>query len=111
VLLEVDGEAVAARLLLHGGGSTFFSLGGFDPRWWDYSVATTLVAESLRSRIAHGDENVNFSMSPDRPKLRWSRELRMHQDFAIVSVSARSRAAFTSLRTIRALKRYQHLAR
>jgi len=93
-LLEVDGQVVAARLLLHAGRSTFFSLGGFEPTWWDYGVATTLMAEALRARIASGDVIANLSMSPDRPKLRWSRELRLHQDFALVRKDRCSRLAF-----------------
>jgi CelD/BcsL family acetyltransferase involved in cellulose biosynthesis len=102
-LLEVDGQVVAARLLLHAGQSTFFSLGGFDPTWWDYGVATTLMAETLRARIASGDVIANLSATPDRPKLRWSRELRMHQDFALVREDRRSRFAFGAFWIARAM--------
>ena len=111
-LLEVDGQIVAARLLLHAGGSTFFSLSGFDANWWDFGVATTLVAEALRGRILRGDATANLATGPERSKLRWSNELRLHQDFFLVRTQRRSSIAFEAYWTARAathLRRHQWL--
>lgn len=101
-LLVVDDDIVAARLLLHAGGETFFSVSGFDPSWWDYGVATTLLSEALRRRIARGDTSANLSTGLERSKLRWSRELRLHQDFILVRKRHRSSLAFGAFWTMRA---------
>jgi CelD/BcsL family acetyltransferase involved in cellulose biosynthesis len=102
VLLEVDGRVVAARLLLHAGDSTFFSISGFDPDWWDFGVATTLVAGALRGCMARGDATANLSTGPERSKLRWSNELRLYQDFVLVRRRRRSSVAFQTYWTARA---------
>jgi hypothetical protein len=108
-LLEVDGDVVAARLLLHAGGETFFSLSGFAPDWWEFGVATTIVAEALRARIERGDTCANFSTGPERSKLRWSRELRLHHDFVLVRKRPRSSLAFGAFWTMRAATHlYRH---
>jgi len=93
-LLRVEGTAVAGRLLLHGNGSTFLSLSGFDPRWWSYNVATVLTGACLRQAVERGDRLVNLSSGPDRAKLRWSERLELHQVFVAVNARRSSRAAF-----------------
>jgi CelD/BcsL family acetyltransferase involved in cellulose biosynthesis len=102
VELVVDEEVVAARLLLHAARSTYFSLGGFDAAWWDFGVATTLMAESIRAAILRGDTSLNLSTGPDRSKLRWSRQLRLHEDFYVVRTERRSRLAFAAFWMARA---------
>jgi CelD/BcsL family acetyltransferase involved in cellulose biosynthesis len=101
-IMEIEGAACAARLLLHGDRTTFFSLSGFDPQWWDFGIGTTLMTEILRRRIEHGDVRVNLSLSPDRPKLRWSKELRLYQDFAVVRTNRRARSAYRAFRVAQA---------
>ncbi len=93
-LLRVEGTAVAGRLLLHGNGSTFLSLSGFDPAWWSYNVATVLTGACLRQAVERGDLLVNPSSGPDRAKLRWSERLELHQVFVAVNARRSSRAAF-----------------
>lgn len=94
-LLRVEEAAVAGRLMLRGNNATFCSLSGFDPDWWPYNVATTLMAECVRRAIAHGDTSINLSCGPDVAKLRWSEQLRLHQVFVMVGPGRRSRMAFT----------------
>jgi CelD/BcsL family acetyltransferase involved in cellulose biosynthesis len=94
-ILRVNGEVVAARLLLRANGSVFFSLSGFDVRWWPYNVATTLVAECLRHAIERGDRVANLSPGVDAAKLRWSEQLSLHQEFLVVGPRRRSRLAFS----------------
>jgi CelD/BcsL family acetyltransferase involved in cellulose biosynthesis len=89
--LLVDGQAVAARLLLHANGGTFFSVSGVDPAWQPYNVATTLHVECLRRAIARGDHLANLSVGPDVAKLRWSEQLQLYQDIVLVGPRRRSR--------------------
>jgi CelD/BcsL family acetyltransferase involved in cellulose biosynthesis len=95
-LLEVDGEVVAARLVLRGNGALFFSISGFDPAWWDYGPLTLLDAESLRTAIERGDTHANLSIGPDTSKLRWSERLELHQDFVLVGNRPRARRLFSA---------------
>lgn len=101
-LLQVDGRTAAGRVLLHANGVTFFSFSGFDPAWWPYNVATTLVAECLRRAIARGDTLANLSPGPDVAKLRWSESLRLYQEFIMVGPRRRSRLAFSVFWQLRA---------
>lgn len=93
-VLRVDGQTAAGRLLLHANGVTFFSFSGFDPAWWPYNVATTLMAECLRRAIERGDTLANLSPGADVAKLRWSEQLQLHQEFIMVGPRRRSRLAF-----------------
>lgn len=95
-LLRVDGQAVAARLVLRSNGAVFFSISGFDPAWWDYGPLTLLDAESLRAAIGRGDTHANLSIGPDTSKLRWSERLELHQDFVLVGSRGRARRLFTA---------------
>jgi CelD/BcsL family acetyltransferase involved in cellulose biosynthesis len=110
-VLEVEGEAAAAGLVLHGNRTTFFSLSGFEPRWWSYNVATTLVAECLRAAIARGDTLANLSPGPHVAKLRWSEQLELYQEFVVVGGRRRSQLAFSAfwhLRTAAMIRRERH---
>ena len=104
VLLTVDGEPVAARLVLRSNGALFFSISGFDPAWWDYGPLTLLDAESLKAAIGRGDRLANLSIGPDTSKLRWSEQLELHQDFVLVGSRRRARALFTAWAAASAVK-------
>ena len=103
-LLRIDGEAVAARLVLRGNGALFFSISGFDPAWWDYGPLTLLDAETLRAAIERGDTYANLSIGPDTSKLRWSERLELHQDFVLVGNRARARRLFSAWAAASALR-------
>jgi CelD/BcsL family acetyltransferase involved in cellulose biosynthesis len=96
LVLEVDGEEVAARLVLETGGSSFFSVSGADPAWWHYNVGTTLLALALERSIDRDGVLVNLSHGPDVSKLRWSEELEYAQSFLLVGERLRSRVAFAA---------------
>jgi len=89
-VLRIDGNPAAARLVLHANGATFFSISGFDPRWWPYNAPTTLMAECLRQAIARGDHVANLSPGPDVAKLRWSEQLAFYQEFLVAGPRRRS---------------------
>jgi CelD/BcsL family acetyltransferase involved in cellulose biosynthesis len=69
--LRVDGEIVAARLTLELRGQLYLYHSGFDPRWWKYSVATTITAECLKWAIERGLSRANLSVGQDVSKTRW----------------------------------------
>ena len=101
-LLEVDGAAAAARLVLHANRTTFFSCSGFDTNWWRHNVDTTLMAECLRRAIEQRDRMANLSPGPDVAKLRWSELLDLHQEFLMVGPRRRSRGVFSLYWQLRA---------
>lgn len=93
-LLQVNGAPVAAQLILNANRTTYFGISGFDPAWWQYSVATNLMVECLREAISRGDNLANLSLGPDVPKVRWSEQIEVHHDFMVVNSRRRSRLAF-----------------
>jgi CelD/BcsL family acetyltransferase involved in cellulose biosynthesis len=102
--IRIEGADAAARLVLRGNGSIFFSVAGLDPDYWDYGPGTMLVVEALRQAIARGDTSANLSMNPDEGKLRWSERIEVHNAFMLVAPRRRSRvvsAAHLVLRTLR----------
>jgi CelD/BcsL family acetyltransferase involved in cellulose biosynthesis len=100
--LAVDGEEVAARLVLETPDTVFFSVSGFDPRWWRHNVATTLLALALRRSIDRGRVVANLSHGPDVSKLRWSEQLEYTHSFLLVGERLRSRLAFEAFWHLRA---------
>jgi CelD/BcsL family acetyltransferase involved in cellulose biosynthesis len=116
LVLEVDGEEVAARLLLDTRDGAFMSVSGSDPAWWRYSVGTTLLAAALRRAIERGETSANLSHGPDVSKLRWSEHLQYAQSFILVGQRLRSRLAFAAYWHLRAEymrrdQRRRHLGR
>jgi CelD/BcsL family acetyltransferase involved in cellulose biosynthesis len=102
LVLEVDGEAVAARLVLDTHDAAFFSFSGSDPAWWRYSTGTTLLAAALRRSIERSQTSANLSHGPDVSKLRWSEEIQYAQSFLLVGERLRSRVAFAAFWHLRA---------
>jgi CelD/BcsL family acetyltransferase involved in cellulose biosynthesis len=103
-VLKVGSVPVAARLLLHANQTTFFSVSGLDPAWWEYSVGTTLMAECLKAAMARGDTLAHLSLWPNLAKHRWSELLEFHNDFILLTQRRRSHLAFRlywKLRTAR----------
>jgi CelD/BcsL family acetyltransferase involved in cellulose biosynthesis len=71
VMLEVEGQIVAARIAFVLGTSMYLYYSGFDPRWGKYSVMTTVVAEAIKHAIEQGLTTVNLSTGTDVSKTRW----------------------------------------
>jgi CelD/BcsL family acetyltransferase involved in cellulose biosynthesis len=74
-LLEVEGRTCAARLAFPVGDSLYLSYSGYDPRFGQYSVMTSVVAEAIKYAIQHGFRTVNLSTGSDLSKTRWSPRL------------------------------------
>src|SRR5207302_5248188 len=94
-LLRVDGQTVAARLIVRSNKTIYCSVSGFEPAWWDYGPVTLLDTESLKAAIARADVSVNLSKNPETSKLRWSEEVEFHHDFTLVGERLRSQCLFT----------------
>jgi CelD/BcsL family acetyltransferase involved in cellulose biosynthesis len=101
-LLLVDERPVAARLLLRAHDAVFLFLSGSDPDWWEQGVGTTLIVECLKQSIGAGCRTANLSTGIDVSKLRWSENLDLYQDFAVVRGRWRSRLAFAAYWQLRA---------
>jgi CelD/BcsL family acetyltransferase involved in cellulose biosynthesis len=69
--LRVERQVVASRLVLVSGSSFYLYHSGLDPKWWRYSVGTTLVAECIKLAIDRGIRSVNLSSGTDLSKTRW----------------------------------------
>ncbi len=110
-LIRIEGTDAAARLILHGNASIFFSVAGLDPAYWDYGPGTMLVVEALREAIARGDTSANLSMNPDEGKLRWSERIEIHNAFMLVAPRRRSRVASASHLVLRTLRQGYALSR
>jgi Acetyltransferase (GNAT) domain len=93
-LLEVDGQIVAGRLTLRANGALFFGLSGFDPNWWSYGPATTLLVASLQNAIDDGLASAILGTGLDFAKLRWSEQIHSHQGFTLVSGRRGARLKF-----------------
>src|SRR5262249_21204537 len=95
--LRVKNDVVASRLVLVSGGCFYLYHSGFDPIWWRYSVATTLVAECVKLAIASGARSVNLSVGKDASKLRWGPEECLVGGVRIVSPNVKSMALAATL--------------
>lgn len=100
-LLTVDDKQAAGALVLRAHGTWFVALSGFNPEWWSYSIATTLLAEIMRAAIEQGADVVNLALGPNVAKLRWSEQLSTSHDFIVVGPRARSRLLFTLFWSLR----------
>ncbi len=92
--LELDGSPDAALLALRAGRSTYISVTGFDPRWWEYKVMTLLLAEVIADAARRGHRRVNLGREPSGAKYRWSEETQLYPHFAIVRGGIRARSGF-----------------
>lgn len=81
--LVLDGEVVAAQLVLHSNGTSYVHSSGFKTEVWDFGPVTLLHGELVRHAIARGDTLVNFSPGPNVSKLRWSERLWVSNEFAV----------------------------
>jgi len=67
----VGDTLVATRLGFRHDDQLYLYFSGYDPAWRQYSVMTTLLAETLKWAIASNFRLVNLSPGKDVSKLRW----------------------------------------
>ncbi|WP_223635483.1 GNAT family N-acetyltransferase [Corallococcus sp. EGB] len=101
--LCIGGAVVATRVGFVLGETLYLYYSGYLPRWGDYSVMTTTVAEALQYGISHGLKVAHLSSGRDVSKLRWGpREILKH-DAVQLSPEWRGRLAFATYRKVREL--------
>lgn len=92
--LLVNGQAAAALLVLRSSECTYFLISGIDPRFWEFSPVTLLQGRAIDDAATLGHHWANLSTGPDTPKLRWSEELTVSTEFALVAGRGLARARF-----------------
>jgi GNAT acetyltransferase-like protein len=94
--LEIGGEIVASRVAIAFESQLYLYFSGYDPKWRQYSVMTTLMAEIIKWAIESGFTLINLSTGTDLSKLRWKPTEVGFQDFVQSSRSLRGRIALGS---------------
>jgi CelD/BcsL family acetyltransferase involved in cellulose biosynthesis len=102
--IRIAGSDAAARLVLRGNGSIFYSLSGLDRERWDLGLGTQLHVQTLREAIERGDAVANLSANPDESKLRWGERLEVHNEFLVTAPGRRAQLAGTLYLLRRALR-------
>lgn len=89
-----EGDAVAVLLTFVSTQSTWLSVSGFLPEYWDINAVTTLQWEAVQHAARVGHLKVIFSTGVDTAKLRWSEHICMSHQFLIVNPRRRSLTVF-----------------
>jgi CelD/BcsL family acetyltransferase involved in cellulose biosynthesis len=69
--LKIGAEIVAMRIGFVVGDELYLYYSGFDPKWWDFSVMTTTMAEAIKYAIGRRLHIVNLSPTRTVEKSRW----------------------------------------
>jgi CelD/BcsL family acetyltransferase involved in cellulose biosynthesis len=69
--MDVNGELAAIRLAFAFDDELYVYFSGFDPKWKQYGVMTTLIVETIKWAIENGFKTLNLSTGKDLSKLRW----------------------------------------
>jgi len=83
------------------GDSLYLYYSGYEPKWGDYSVMTTTVAEALKYAIANGLKEANLSFGADVSKTRWAPERVAYRDFIELAPSLSRRFAYEAYEELR----------
>jgi CelD/BcsL family acetyltransferase involved in cellulose biosynthesis len=108
--LDVEGEPVAAQLVLLAPDATFLGPSGIDPAWWGVSAVTLLHLHAAEEAVRRGHSVLNFSEGPSTYKLRWSEQVRRHPEFVVCGPRRFSHAAFLGYRLAATAASIHHTA-
>jgi CelD/BcsL family acetyltransferase involved in cellulose biosynthesis len=92
--LRARGTLIAQLLTFHAPAATYCSLSGLTATAWQYSPTTLLQWQAYQDTRADGRRAFSLSTGPDQAKLRWSRELRVHPEFVVISPRPGARLAY-----------------
>jgi len=96
------GEAVvASRVGFVLGDTLYLYYSGYDVRWRQYSVMTTLVCEAIKWAIAQRFAVVGLSTGRDVSKTRWRPDETTYHEAMMTSPALRSRLAFVAMERLR----------
>ncbi len=99
--LVIGGDVVATRLSFLLGDQLYLYFSGYSPQWKQYSVMTTVLAETIKWSFASNVKLVNLSPGRDVSKTRWDPRETTFRDACLPSPSARGaivHRAYLSLR-------------
>ena len=99
--LRIGGDVVASRVGFVQGDLLYLYYSGYDPKWADYSVMTTTVAEAMKYAISQGLKQVNLSFGTDVSKTRWDPELVVYKDLVEVAPALTRRYAYPAYQEAR----------
>ena len=100
LLLEIDGQTIAAQSVLEYAGILTFYYSGFDPDWHRYSPLLILNTQAIQSALERGFKSVNYLPEPEPWKMRWGAESTFVLDeFSYLSLHPRAilRSAWRSI--------------
>ncbi len=89
--LTVAGEVVATRLSFLLGDQLYMYFSGYSPQWKQYSIMTTLLAETIQWAFASNVKVLNLSPGTDVSKTRWAPRAVTFRDACLPSPSLRGR--------------------
>jgi CelD/BcsL family acetyltransferase involved in cellulose biosynthesis len=69
--LKIGAEIVAMRIGFVVGDGLYLYYSGFDPKWWEFGVMTTTMAEAIKYAIGRGLRIVHLSPTWTVSKSRW----------------------------------------
>jgi CelD/BcsL family acetyltransferase involved in cellulose biosynthesis len=99
--LVIGGAVVATRVGFQFGKAWYLYYSGYDPKWSDYSVMTTCLAEALKHAITQGVTTVSLSTGTDQSKSRWGGKVIPRQEWVQLRGTRRAQLAY---RTVEALR-------
>ncbi|WP_305785150.1 GNAT family N-acetyltransferase [Symbioplanes lichenis] len=92
--LHAGGDVIAQLLALHAPAATYCGPSGFGAAAWPYSPTTMLQWQACEDARGEGCRSFSLSTGPDRAKLRWSSDVRIHPEFAVVAPRRGARIAY-----------------
>ncbi|HVE85402.1 MAG TPA: GNAT family N-acetyltransferase [Myxococcales bacterium] len=99
--LVIGGEVVAIRLGFQFGKAVYLYYSGYDPKWADYSVMTTCLAEALKHAIGEGITVASLSTGTDPSKTRWGGKVIARQEWIQHRGTARGRLAYGAVEALK----------
>lgn len=102
--LEIGGAVVATRVAFQIGRTIFMYYSGYDPKWADYSVMTTTLAEALKHAISEGISTVSLSTGTDQSKSRWGGRVIQRQEVIQHRGTRRAQLAYRTVESLRTVK-------
>lgn len=87
----IGGAVVATRIGFKHDNQLYLYFSGYDPAWRQYSVMTTLLAETLKWAIAADIKLVNLSIGNDISKQRWHPQETLFHEVRFLSPTLRGK--------------------
>jgi CelD/BcsL family acetyltransferase involved in cellulose biosynthesis len=97
----IGGAVVATRVGFQFGKAWYLYYSGYDPKWSDYSVMTTCLAEALKHAIDEKITTVSLSTGTDQSKSRWGGKVIPRQEWIQLRGTRRAQLAYRAVEALR----------